>query len=569
MKSLSFLKSYKKEVILAPTFKLLEASFELFVPLVVKDIIDNGIRNSDKGYIIMRCLLLVLLAVVGLVSSITAQYFAARAATGAGTKLRSALFRKIQSLSFKQIDDTGSATLITRMTSDVNQIQTGINMFLRLLLRSPFIVVGAVIMAYYVDFKTAHIFTVVALLLSLIVFLVMFFTIPKYKLVQNQLDDVLLHTKENIKGVRVIRAFTQEENEVKAFKGENAKLLKLQKISNAISSIMNPATFVVINLGIIALIYAGAVRVDYGIITQGAVVALYNYMSQILVELIKLANLIITETKALACKNRVDAVLSMEEYKKPAGKDKITNHLVTFHNVSLSYNDNREYSLHNISFNVDKGETIGIIGGTGSGKTSLINLLCGFYEPTIGSVYIGDKNILNMSDKELDNSISLVMQRAVMFRGTIRENITFGKYNASDADIENAVAVSQSDVIVEKKSRGLEEFILEQGKNLSGGQKQRLSIARALVRNTPILILDDSFSALDYQTDKKLRKALEESSKDRTTFIISQRTSTIQNCNKILVLSEGELVGIGTHNELLENCSEYKDIYISCNREVS
>ena len=568
MKSLSFLKDYKKETILAPLFKLLEASFELFVPLVVKDIIDNGIGSGDKGYIVSRCLLLVLLALVGLCSAITAQYFAAKAATGASTKLRSALFRKIHSLSFKQIDETGSSTLITRITSDVNQIQTGINMFLRLLLRSPFIVIGAVIMAYYVDSTTAHIFTIVAILLSVIVFLVMFFTIPKYKAVQNSLDDVLLSTKENIKGVRVIRAFTEEENQIKDFRRKNERLLKLQKVSNGISTIMNPATFVVINLGIIALIYVGAVRVDYGIITQGAVVALYNYMSQILVELIKLANLIITETKAIACKNRVDAILTMEEYVKSGGEDKVTNHYITFDNVSLSYNNNEEYSLQNISFNVDRGETVGIIGGTGSGKTSIINLLCGFYEATKGNIYIDNQNIQNLSDQDLDREISLVMQKAVMFRGTIEENISFGLESENADEVEKAVEISQSKEIINGKENGLNELILEQGKNLSGGQKQRLSIARAVVRNTPILILDDSFSALDYKTDKALRKALEENSENRTTFIISQRTSTIQNCNKILVLSEGELVGVGTHNELLNSCHEYKDIHSSCNMEV-
>lgn len=569
MKSLSFLKDYKKETVLAPLFKLLEASFELFVPLVVKDIIDNGIANGDKGYIVTRCLLLVLLAVVGLASAITAQYFAAKAATGTSTKLRSALFRKIQSLSFKQIDNLGSATLITRITSDVNQIQTGINMFLRLLLRSPFIVFGAVIMAYYVDASTAHIFSVVALVLSVIVFLIMFFTIPKYKGVQNQLDKVLLHTKENIKGVRVIRAFTQEDKQKQEFKDKNEKLLNLQKITNIISSIMNPATFVVVNLGVISLIYVGAIRVDYGIISQGAVVALYNYMSQILVELIKLANLIITETKAIACKNRVDAILQLEEYQKPSGNDKETNHYITFDNVSLSYNNNDEYSLNNISFNVDKGDSVGIIGTTGSGKSSVANLLCGFYEPSKGNIYINNKNILNLSDEDLDKEISLVMQKAVMFRGSIEDNITFGCDNPDIADVSGAIEISQSKAIVDSKSDGLNEYILEQGKNLSGGQKQRLSIARAVAKKTPVLILDDSFSALDYQTDKNLRKSLEDSSKNRTTFIISQRTSTIENCDIILVLSEGELVGAGTHRELLESCDEYKDIYASCNKEVS
>ncbi len=569
MKSLSFLRDYKKESVLSPVFKLLEASFELFVPLVVADIIDNGINSGDIGYIIRRCLLLVLLAVVGLVSAITAQYFAAKAATGASTKLRSAVFRKIQSLSFKQIDNVGSATLITRMTSDINQIQTGINMFLRLLLRSPFIVFGATIMAFYVDVKGALVFAVAVPLLALIVFAVMYLTIPMYKNVQNKLDNVLLKTKENVKGVRVIRAFTQEENEIKNFNEENNSFLKLQKIASRISSIMNPATYVVINIGIIALIYVGALRVDAGFITQGAVVALYNYMSQILVELIKLANLIITETKAIASVHRVDAILEMEEYKKPSGKDRKTNSFITFENVSLSYHDNSEYSLSNITFDVKKGETVGIIGGTGSGKTSIINLLCGFYEPTKGSIYIDNKNILNYSENQLNKEISLIMQKSVMFRGTIRDNILFGCDNDDEENIMKAVDVSQSKEILDRKSKGIEEEVLEQGKNLSGGQKQRLAIARALVRNTPILILDDSFSALDYKTDKALRQALLNHNKETTTFIISQRTSTIENCDKIIVLNDGAVEGIGSHKELLEKSETYREIYASCNREVS
>lgn len=569
MKSLSFLKKYKVQSILAPLFKLLEASFELIVPLVVADIIDNGINGGDSTYIIVRCLILVLLAVVGLVSAITAQYFAARAAIGACTGLRSALFNKIQRLSFKQLDGIGSSTLITRMTSDINQIQTGINMFLRLLLRSPFIVIGATIMAFYVDTTSAFVFAVVVPLLAIVVFAVMYLTIPRFKKVQNQLDRVLLRTKENIKGVRVIRAFNQEENEINSLAEENGRLLKFQQTANIISSVMNPATFVIINLGIIALIYVGAIRVDAGVISQGEVVALYNYMSQILVELIKLVNLIITETKAIACKNRVDAVLTMEEQKKPVGVDRETDGYITFDNVSLSYNDNDEYSLKNISFDVKKGETVGIIGGTGSGKTSLVSLLTGFYEATQGDIYINNKNILNYTLDELNDNVSVVMQRATMFRGTIRDNITFGADNATEKDIENAVKISQSQEIISKKSKGLDEPVLEQGKNLSGGQKQRLSIARAIVRNTPILILDDSFSALDYKTDKMLRNSLKENSGDRTTFIISQRTSTVEHCDKILVLNDGVLEGVGTHNELIENCQTYKEIYDSCNKEVS
>lgn len=569
MKSLSYLKGYKVQSILAPLFKLLEASFELLVPLVVADIIDNGINSGDEAYIFHRCLLLVLLAVVGLISAVSAQFFAAKSATGATTKLRSALFKKIQSLSFSQLDSIGSATLITRMTSDVNQIQTGINMFLRLLLRSPFIVIGATIMAFYVDVKGALVFAVVVPVLAIIVAVIMSLTIPRFKGVQNKLDSVLLRTKENVKGVRVIRAFTREDKEISEFEEENQSLVKLQNVASWISSIMNPATFVVINLGVIFLIYIGAIRVDVGVISQGAVVALYNYMSQILVELIKLANLIITEMKAIASKNRVDAILTTEEYKKPKGKDKKCDHYITFENVSLSYNKNNEYSLNNISFTVDKGDTVGIIGGTGSGKTSVMNLLCGFYEPTSGDIILNDKNILNYSDEELNHNISVVMQKATMFSGTVKENITFGAKNATAEDIEKAIEISQSKEIISNKSKGLDEVILEQGKNLSGGQKQRLSIARGIVRNTPILILDDSFSALDYKTDKALRQALADSKGDRTTFIISQRTSTIEHCDKILVLNDGALEGVGTHEELLKSSETYKDIYESCNKEAS
>ena len=569
MKSLSYLKDYKVQSILAPLFKLLEASFELLVPLVVADIIDNGINSGDKAYIFHRCLLLVLLAVVGLISAVSAQFFAAKSATGATTKLRSALFKKIQSLSFSQLDSIGSATLITRMTSDVNQIQTGINMFLRLLLRSPFIVFGATIMAFYVDVKGALVFAVVVPVLAIIVAVIMSLTIPRFKGVQNKLDSVLLRTKENVKGVRVIRAFTREDKEIAEFEEENQSFVKLQNVESWISSIMNPATFVVINLGVIFLIYIGAIRVDVGVISQGAVVALYNYMSQILVELIKLANLIITEMKAIASKNRVDAILTMEEYKKPKGKDKKCDHYITFENVFLSYNKNNEYSLNNISFTVDKGDTVGIIGGTGSGKTSVMNLLCGFYEPTSGDIMLNDKNILNYSDEELNDNISVVMQKATMFSGTVKENITFGAKNATAEDIEKAIEISQSKEIISNKSKGLDEVILEQGKNLSGGQKQRLSIARGIVRNTPILILDDSFSALDYKTDKTLRQALADSKGDRTTFIISQRTSTIEHCDKILILNDVALEGVGTHEELLKSSETYKDIYESCNKEAS
>lgn len=566
MKSLSYLKEYRKQAVCAPLFKLLEASFELFVPLVVADMIDMGINRGDRGYIISRVLILVMLAAVGLGFSLTSQYFSARSAVGMATKLRSAMFKKIQSFSFSQLDSIGTSRLITVMTGDINQLQTGVNMFLRLFLRSPFIVLGAAVMAFYVDSSTALVFVAVIPLLSLIVFAIMFLTVPMFKKVQSRLDRVLLKTKENVKGTRVIRAFNQQENEKSDFFAENAGLLKLQTIAGRVSALMNPATFVLINLGIAALIYTGALRVEAGIITQGAVVALYNYMSQILVELIKLANLIITETKAIASKNRIDEILTMPRHIKPVGADKKQDCFISFDNVSLSYGGD-DRSLKNISFTVGKGETVGIIGGTGSGKSSLVHLLCGFYEPTEGEIIVDNKNILNYSDKELNLMFSIVMQNAVMFRGTVRDNILFGSETGTDAEVMKAAEAAQAAEIISGKSRGLDEFILEQGKNLSGGQRQRLAIARAIVRNTPVLILDDSFSALDYKTDKALRNSLKENS-NRTTFIISQRTATLEGCDKILVLDDGRLAGVGTSQELLNSCDVYRDIYKVCNREV-
>ena len=569
MKILRFLKNYKKESLLAPLFKMMEAIFDLLVPLVVARIIDDGIRRGDTTYVLQMGGVLLLLAACGLTFSLTAQFFAAKAAAGFGKELRHSLFDHIQKLSYTQLDNQGTSTLITRMTSDVNLVQTQVNMAIRLLLRSPFIVFGAMIMAFFVDGKTAMVFVVAIPVLSVIVYGIMLITIPLYKKVQSRLDKVMGSTRENLDGVRVIRAFNKQEQEVARYNEENATLEKFQLFAGRISTLMNPATYIVINVATIGILWVGGDRVNTGSLTQGQVVALVNYMSQILVELIKLANLIITEMKAIASKNRVDAILTMEEYKKPKGKDKKCDHYITFENVSLSYNKNNEYSLNNISFTVDKGDTVGIIGGTGSGKTSVMNLLCGFYEPTSGDIILNDKNILNYSDEELNENISVVMQKATMFSGTVKENITFGAKNATAEDIEKAIEISQSKEIISNKSKGLDEVILEQGKNLSGGQKQRLSIARGIVRNTPILILDDSFSALDYKTDKTLRQALADSKGDRTTFIISQRTSTIEHCDKILVLNDGALEGVGTHEELLKSSETYKDIYESCNKEAS
>lgn len=554
---------YKKEAILGPLFKLLEALFELFVPLVVASLIDYGIASQDKTYIIKMFLLLILLAVIGLVCSITAQYFAAKAAVGVGTKLRSDLFCKIQGLSFTELDKLGTSTMITRMTSDVNQVQGGVNLVLRLFLRSPFIVFGAMIMAFTIDFNSALVFVGAIPVLAVIVFAIMLISIPLYKMVQGKLDKVTGKTRENLTGARVIRAFCMEEQEIESFKSLNEELSKSQKYVGRISALMNPATYVIINVAIVVLVYVGAIRVEQGIITQGSVVALYNYMSQILVELIKLANLIITTTKAVACANRVATVLETESSLEKISDDRIkTENHIDFVDVALTYKDASEESLSDISFGVKRGETVGVIGGTGSGKSSLVNLIPHFYDCTKGGVYVDGVNVKSYPANELREKIGIVLQKAVLFKGTIKENIAWGKDNASDTDIEKALEIAQAKDVVASKKSGINEEIEQGGKNLSGGQRQRLTIARAIVKQPEILILDDSASALDYATDAKLRQAIK-GLNDTTVFIVSQRTSSIMSADKIIVLDDGKIAGIGTHSQLLKSCDVYKEIYSS------
>lgn len=567
---ISILGRYKKEAILGPLFKLLEALFELFVPLVVASLIDYGIAGEDRQHIIKMFLILILLAVVGLICSVTAQYFAAKAAVGVGSKLRSNLFRKIQSFSFTELDSLGTSTLVTRMTSDVNQVQSGVNLVLRLFLRSPFIVFGAMVMAFTIDFNSALVFVGTIPVLSLVVFAIMLISIPLYKNVQNKLDKVTGKTRENLTGARVIRAFCMEEQEVQNFRGLNDELSEAQKYVGRISALMNPATYVIINIAIVVLVYVGAIRVEQGVITQGAVVALYNYMSQILIELIKLANLIITTTKSVACANRVATVLETKSSIQKIPDDRIeTQNHIDFIDVSLTYKGAGEESLSDISFGVKKGETVGIIGGTGSGKSSLVNLIPHFYDCTKGGVYVDGINVKSYPVNELREKVGIVLQKAVLFKGTIKENIAWGKSNASNTEIENALQIAQADDVIASKQNGIDEEIEQGGKNLSGGQRQRLTIARAIVKNPEILILDDSASALDYATDARLRKAIK-SLDDITVFIVSQRTSSIMSADKIIVLDDGRIVGIGTHTQLLEGCDVYKEIYYSqTDRQVS
>lgn len=560
---LIYLKDYKKETVLGPLFKLLEASFELLVPLVMAAIIDVGIVNADKGYIIKMCLVMVALGIIGLACSITAQYFAAKAAVGFSTKLRHSLFKHIQSLSFSEMDDIGTSTMITRMTSDINQVQSGVNMVLRLFLRSPFIVFGAMIMAFTIDVKAALVFVVVIPLLSVVVFAVMAYSIPLYKKVQAALDNVLGITRENLTGVRVIRAFNKENEEIEKFGVAHDNLTGLQIFVGKVTAIMNPGTYIIINAGILALIYAGAIRVDAGYITQGQVVALVNYMSQILVELIKLANLIITVTKALACANRISSVLEIEStMNSPENpvKPGVSEYAVEFDNVSLRYNSSGEEALSNIDFKVKKGETVGIIGGTGSGKSSVVNMIPRFYDAFSGEVKVNGVNVKDYDMKDLRERVGIVLQKAVLFKGTIRENLMWGNDSTTDADIEKAIAASQSKEFVDNKEGRLDYMISQGGKNLSGGQKQRLTIARAIVKNPEILILDDSASALDYATDAALRKSIRELENNPTVFIVSQRTSSIRSADKIVVLDDGKIVGIGTHDELLNTCDIYREI---------
>lgn len=564
-KLLYFMKDYKKESVLAPLFKMLEAFFELFVPLVVASIIDDGIVPKDSGHIIRMCLLLLVLAAVGLTCSITAQYFAAKSAVGAATGIRYELFTHIQTLGYEEMDMVGTSTLITRMTSDINQVQNGINLVLRLFLRSPFIVFGAMIMAFTIDVKAAMIFVVAIILLSIVVFGVMFITKPLYKKVQSGLDTILGTTRENLTGVRVIRAFHQEQAEYNKFLAENEELTSLQKFAGKISGLTNPLTFIIINFAILVLIHTGAVRVSLGTLSQGQVVALYNYMSQILVELIKLANLIISVTKAMACFNRIQDVFhiepSMKEGTKTVAAAGNTTPAVEFKNVSFTYAGGGDHAVENISFKAMPGQTIGIIGGTGSGKSTLVNLIPRFYDVSEGEVDIAGKNIQDYTYGSLRNTISVVPQKAQLFAGTIRDNLTFGCPDATEEQIEEALAISQAKEFVDTKEGRLDAKIEQGGKNLSGGQRQRLTLARALVPQSDILIMDDSASALDYATDARLRKAIQDMKRKPTVFIVSQRTSSIQNADMILVLDDGKIAGQGTHEQLLKSCNIYRDIY--------
>lgn len=567
-KLLIYLKAYRKEACLAPIFKMLEAVFELFVPLVIKGIIDYGIVAEDRAYCLRMGLLLLLLAVIGLAMATTAQWFSAKAAAGFAAKIKQVLMEHIQKLSYTELDTIGTSTLITRMTSDVNQVQTGTNLVLRLFMRSPFIVFGSMIMAFTIDFKAAMIFVITIPLLSVVVFGIMLSSIPLYKKVQSQLDRVLGITRENLTGVRVIRAFNKEEEEISHFKAENEQFTRLQTFVGKISALMNPLTFVIVNSAILVLVWTGAWRVEGGILTQGAVVALVNYMSQILVELIKLADLIINITKAVACGNRIQKVLevepSMENGSKECVEEKNTQeNAVDFNHVSLTYAGAGAPSLTDIDLHVKTGQTIGIIGGTGSGKTSVVNLIPRFYDATQGNVLVFGKPVKEQDMESLRSQIAIVPQKAVLFAGTIRENMKWGKEDATDEEIMEALTIAQAAEVVQKKEGGLDAFVEQGGKNLSGGQRQRLTIARALVRKPRILILDDSASALDFATDAALRKAIREMKNAPTVFIVSQRTSSIRFADQILVLDDGKSVGVGTHDELLTTCSVYKEIYDS------
>lgn len=575
---LVFLKDYKKETVLAPLFKMLEASFELLVPLVVQMIVDVGIRNGDRGYVGRMCLVMILLGIIGLVSSITAQYFSAKAAVGFATKLRHTLFGHLQKLSYAQMDHLGTSTMITRMTSDINQVQNGVNMVLRLFLRSPFIVLGAMVMAFTIDVQAALVFVVVIPLLSVVVFGIMLISIPLYKKVQSGLDGLLGITRGNLTGVRVLRAFHKEEEEIAAFSESNENLTGMQMFVGRISAVMNPVTYVVINGGLIALLWVGAIKVDGGILTQGAVLALVNYMSQILVELVKLANLIITINKALACGNRIGSVLEIEpdmadaldgngkNDKNATGESGADTPIVEFDHVSLTYPGAGAESLTDIDFRVMRGQTIGVIGGTGAGKSSLVNLIPRFYEATAGSVKVDGIPVEQYALETLRSKIGVVPQKAVLFKGTIRENLMMGAaagQQVTEADLRQALEISQSAEFVDNKPEGLETPVSQGGKNLSGGQKQRLTIARALVRQPEILILDDSASALDYATDLKLRRAIHGMEKAPAVFIVSQRASSILSADCIIVLDDGEVAGMGRHEELLASCETYQEIYYS------
>jgi len=575
-KLLVYLKDYKKESVLGPLFKLLEATFELIVPLVMAAIIDTGVATGDKSYIMKMCMVLVLLAVIGLTCSVTAQYFAAKAAVGFATKLRHALFAHIESLSFTEMDTVGTATLITRMTSDVNQVQNGVNLVLRLFLRSPFIVFGAMVMAFTIDVKAALVFVVTIPLLSIIVFGIMLISIPLYKKVQSALDKVLGITRENLTGSRVIRAFNKEDDEKVHFNENNDLLTRAQIYVGKISALMNPLTYVIINGAIVVLVWTGAVRVDNGYITQGEVVALINYMSQILVELVKLANLIININKSIACGNRIQSIFEMQPSITDGSGQKVdkvrtdtadrseeAEYAVEFSHVGLTYAGAGDESLTDIDFKVKKGETIGIIGGTGSGKSSVVNLIPRFYDVTSGFIKVDGKDVKDYPLEELRGKIGTVLQKAVLFHGTIRENLKWGNPDATEEDLNRAITVAQAKEFVDNKEGRLDFEIEQGGKNLSGGQRQRLTIARAVVKKPEILILDDSASALDFATDAALRKAIREMEGETTVFIVSQRAASIQHADRIVVLDDGKIVGLGTSEELLESCEVYQEIYNS------
>ncbi|MBE6747696.1 MAG: ABC transporter ATP-binding protein [Ruminococcaceae bacterium] len=565
---LIYLKKYIKETIFAPLLKMSEALLELFVPIVIADIVDSGV-NSGVNYVVKQCLILLALGVFGLLFSVSAQYMSARAAIGMATDLKLDLFRHIQSFSYAEHEKIGASTLITRMTSDINQVQSGVNLTLRLFLRSPFIVFGSMIMAFTLDVKSALVFVVTIPLLSAVVFSVMAITIPKYKNVQEKLDSLMLTTRENLSGVRVLRAFRKEKDETVIFENKNAVLNIAQRTVAKISSLTNPATFIIVNIATVVLIWVGAIRVDNGDISQGTVIALYNYMAQILVELIKLANLIVSITKSIASAGRISKVFDIEDstVDSETAEDEFnleSEVAVDFNNVSFKYPDSNENALESISFSAKKGETIGIIGGTGSGKTTLVNLISRFYDVANGKVNIFGKSITSVTEKYLRDNIGIVPQKAQLFKGTIKENIKVGNLSASDEDVLNALKLSQAEEFVMKKDGGLDYEIEQYGKNLSGGQKQRLTIARALIKKAPILILDDSASALDLATDAKLRKAIKELPDNPTVFIVSQRVSAVMNSDKILVLDDGELVATGTHNELQNSCEIYSEI---CNSQ--
>ena len=572
-KLLIYICDYKLESILGPLFKLLEACMDLIVPLVMAYIIDKGIGGNDKGLIVRLCLLLVGLGFVGLTFSITAQFFAAKASVGFIKQVKHAVFAHIQRLSFSDIDRVGSNTLITRLTSDMNQIQTGVNLTLRLFLRSPFIVAGAVVMAFTIDVEIGILFVITIIILSAVIFGVMYWCIPKYRDVQSALDKVLGKTRENLTGVRVIRAFCKEDEEIRDFEKSNKFLTDLSKRVGTVSSLMNPLTYVIVNIGIATLIYKGAIKVEDGVLTQGQIVALYNYMSQILVELVKFANMFLNITRSVACGNRVQSILDIEPGMKEGDitttdSDKIDENIVEFSNVSLNYNgklssDREENALNNINFTVKKGETIGVIGGTGSGKTSLVSLIPRFYDASEGEVRVKGRNVTDYSFKELRKTVAVVLQKASLFKGSIRDNIKWGNENATDEEIMEAVRIACAEDVVNSKEGKLDFVIEQEGRNLSGGQKQRLSIARALVGKPEILILDDSSSALDYATDLALRKGINALEYKPTVFIVSQRTSSIMQADKIIVLDDGDMVGLGRHEELLESCEVYREIYNS------